>query len=41
MVEVIARMAEFLETDTGRSMRSALTDYERRMSSSGTGERDE
>jgi TetR/AcrR family transcriptional regulator, regulator of cefoperazone and chloramphenicol sensitivity len=41
MVEVIARMGEFLETDTGRSMRSALTDYERRMSSSGTGERDE
>jgi TetR/AcrR family transcriptional regulator, regulator of cefoperazone and chloramphenicol sensitivity len=33
--EVILRMAEFLETETGRSMRSALADYERRRSSSG------
>jgi TetR/AcrR family transcriptional regulator, regulator of cefoperazone and chloramphenicol sensitivity len=34
-VEVTLRMAEFLETETGRSMRSALADYERRRSSSG------
>jgi TetR/AcrR family transcriptional regulator, regulator of cefoperazone and chloramphenicol sensitivity len=38
MLEVIERLAEFMETDTGRSMRSALADYERRRSSSGTGE---
>lgn len=31
MVEVIMRMAEFLETAAGRSMRSALADYERRV----------
>lgn len=29
-VEVILRMAEFLDSAQGRSMRSALTDYERR-----------
>jgi TetR/AcrR family transcriptional regulator, regulator of cefoperazone and chloramphenicol sensitivity len=34
-VEATLRMAEFLETETGRSMRSALADYERRRSSSG------
>lgn len=31
MVEVILRIAEFLETAAGRSMRSALADYERRV----------
>lgn len=35
MVEVIARLAEYLDTETGRSMRTALSDYERKLSSSG------
>jgi TetR/AcrR family transcriptional regulator, regulator of cefoperazone and chloramphenicol sensitivity len=38
MVEVIMRLAEFLDTTAGRSMRSALADYERRQESSGVGE---
>jgi TetR/AcrR family transcriptional regulator, regulator of cefoperazone and chloramphenicol sensitivity len=40
-VEVILRLADFLETATGRSMRSALADYERRMTSGGEREGDE
>lgn len=41
MVEVILRMAEYLDTATGRSMRSALADYERKLSSSGESDPDE
>jgi TetR/AcrR family transcriptional regulator, regulator of cefoperazone and chloramphenicol sensitivity len=40
-IEVMLRMAEFMETSTGRSMRSALAEYERMVSGSGERERDE
>lgn len=32
MLEVIARMSEYMETATGRSMRAALSEYERKQS---------
>jgi TetR/AcrR family transcriptional regulator, regulator of cefoperazone and chloramphenicol sensitivity len=35
MVEVVARLAEFMETSQGRSMRTALSEYGRETSSSG------
>lgn len=41
MVEIFDRMAEFLGTETGRSMRAALADYERDVSSSRKRERDD
>jgi TetR/AcrR family transcriptional regulator, regulator of cefoperazone and chloramphenicol sensitivity len=40
-IEVFLRMAEFLETGTGRSMRAALAEYERTVSGTGERERDD
>jgi TetR/AcrR family transcriptional regulator, regulator of cefoperazone and chloramphenicol sensitivity len=40
MLELFERMAEFLETDVGRSMKSALADYRRSLPGSGEGDGD-